>query len=100
MCSRARRAGAVHLHIHRGDFAVDDVKERVRKFVIEKFAQGRSVRLDDRTSLIETDLLDSTAVLELASFLQESFGIAISDEELVPANLDSVDAIAAFVMQK
>jgi acyl carrier protein len=54
----------------------------------------------DDQSLIENDVIDSTGVLELVSFIEERFGIAMSDAEIVPANLDSVARIAAFIERK
>jgi acyl carrier protein len=82
------------------DMATVEVKEQVRRFLSEKLVQGRAVQLGDATSLVASDLLDSTAVLELASFLQETFGISIRDDELVLENIDSVGAIADFVERK
>jgi hypothetical protein len=33
-------------------------------------------------------------------FLEEQFGIEVADNELVPANLDSIERIASFVARK
>jgi acyl carrier protein len=77
-----------------------EVKRQVRNFLSEKLVQGRHVIIGDETSLVASDLLDSTAVLELASFLQLTFGISISDDELVIENIDSVGAISEFVARK
>jgi acyl carrier protein len=51
-------------------------------------------------SFLERGLIDSTGVLELIGFLESTYGISINDDELVPANLDSVDRVAAFVDTK
>jgi acyl carrier protein len=79
---------------------MNEVKARLRHFLTQRLAQGRPVVLADDTSLVTSDLLDSTAVLELASFLQEAFAISIRDEELVLENIDSINAISAFVTRK
>jgi acyl carrier protein len=39
-------------------------------------------------------------VLELVAFLEKELGVKVEDAELVPENLDSVEAIAAFVARK
>ena len=44
--------------------------------------------------------VDSTGMLEVIMFLEETFGIKVGDDEMVPENLDSVDRIAAFVRRK
>ena len=45
-------------------------------------------------------MIDSTGVLELIAFLEQTFSISISDEETVPENLDSVRKIVSFVGRK
>jgi acyl carrier protein len=79
----------------------DDIKNEIRAFIIENFLFGDESRpLGDELSLIENDMIDSTGILELVSFLEERFGITLADAEIVPANLDSVTRIAAFVARK
>ena len=51
-------------------------------------------------SLIEAGLIDSTGVLELVGYLEEQFGVRITNEELLPENLDSIDNIVGFVERK
>lgn len=51
-------------------------------------------------SLVQRGVVDSTGVLELVEFLQQRFGISIRDEEITIDNLDSLNAISAFVRGK
>jgi len=79
----------------------ETVQNQVRSFVVDNFLFGDQGGLSgDDQSLIENDVIDSTGVLELVSFIEERFGIAMSDAEIVPANLDSVSRIAAFIERK
>jgi acyl carrier protein len=39
-------------------------------------------------------------VLELVGFLQKKLNVVVSDQELVPDNLDSVNRVASFVCRK
>lgn len=76
-------------------------QDQVRAFIIESFLFGDdSAMIGNADSLIENEIIDSTAVLELVAFIEESFSISVGDTEIVPANLDSVDAIARFVAAK
>ncbi len=77
-----------------------DRKTLVRAYVVEEFLLGNDEELTSAQSLLETGVLDSTGVVVLLSYLEETFGIEIRDEELVPENLDSIDAIAAFLNRK
>jgi acyl carrier protein len=75
-----------------------EIETQVRKFIVENFLFGDASRpLDSSASLIDSDLVDSTGILELVSFIEERFGITMPDEEIVPDNLDSIARIAAFV---
>jgi acyl carrier protein len=53
--------------------------------------------LANTTSLLETGILDSLSLLRLVLFIQERFGIAVDDVDLVPEHFDSVNAIGAYL---
>jgi len=74
---------------------------RLREFVLSAFLFGDESRIPaDDESLLESGILDSTGVLELIEFIEESFGIHVSDSETVPENLGSISALAVFVTEK
>ena len=73
----------------------------VRRFIVDNFLFGTNGDvLSPEDSLIEKGLIDSTGVLELVAFIQETFQIRVEDHEIVPANLDSIGKIATFVRLK
>ncbi len=77
------------------------IKAQIRNFIVENYLFGdTSHPLEDDTSLIETDVIDLTGVLELVTYLEDTFQISIQDAEIVPANLDSIASISAFVASK
>lgn len=76
------------------------VQSEVRAFVIQNFMFGEGNQLGDGDSFLEAGIIDSTGVLELVGFLETKYGISVEDEDLVPANLDSVDRVARFVERK
>jgi acyl carrier protein len=53
--------------------------------------------LANDTPLLESNILDSLSLLELVVFLEDRFGITMSDAELVPENFASVNAICAYL---
>jgi acyl carrier protein len=77
-----------------------DIREQVRTFVRSNFYVPDGIPLSDESSLLEQGIIDSTGVLELVGFIEDSFDIAIDDAEMVPQNLDSIAAIAKFVQGK
>lgn len=77
------------------------IADRVRDFIVENFLFGdTSVDLGNQISLIENGIIDSTGVLELVAFIEEEFGVVFADADIVPANLDSIERIAAFVVER
>ena len=77
------------------------VATRIKSFVLENFlfTENESVLRNDQ-SLFASGTLDSTGILELVSFVEETFGISIDDDEMIPANFETIDALAAFVSRK
>jgi acyl carrier protein len=78
------------------------IEEKIRKFVSQTFLRGGEANpgLENDTSFLEKGIVDSTGVLELVAFLEETFNIKVEDEELVPENLDSVGNLVKFVSEK
>jgi acyl carrier protein len=75
-------------------------RDEIRHFIVQNFLFGQGLELDDRASLLENGIIDSTGVLELVAHLQEAYDITVRDDELIPDNLDSIEAIVAFVARK
>lgn len=49
------------------------------------------------TPLMDSNIIDSVAFLNLVMFLEERFGIAVADSDLTRQNFESVNAICAYV---
>ena len=81
-----------------GMLKVSVIEHDVRHFVVENFILDQSPEaLAGDASLTQTGVLDSMGVLELIAFLEERFCLQVPDEDTLPANLDSVDSIVAYV---
>ena len=73
----------------------------IRAFIVDNFLFGQdSPRLTDDASFLETGIIDSTGFLELVTFLEQTYGIAMADRELIPENLDSLARVSGFVARK
>jgi acyl carrier protein len=71
--------------------------DALRTFIQENFLFGRAADFSDDDSFLEMGLIDSTGVLELVNYLEETHGIRVDDDDLVPENLDSINRIVRFV---
>jgi acyl carrier protein len=76
-----------------------EIAATVRRYVVDEFLFGTG-EVDDRTSLLESGTIDSTGIVELATWLEVHFGIELEDEDMTTANLDSVERIARFVARR
>ena len=77
-----------------------DYTNEIRDFVVSNFLFGEAGQLQDDTSFMENDIVDSTGIMELVMFLESKFGVKIQPEEVIPENLDSVNRVSQFVARK
>ena len=73
---------------------------QVREFILSNFYVADPTTVHDASSLLDAGIIDSTGVLEVIGFLEDTFGITVEDSEMVPEHLDSIDCITAFVDRK
>ena len=76
---------------------MEEIKTAVRQFIIENFLFEEDESLKDDTSFLEDGIIDSTGILEMVTFLEETYEMHVEDEEMIPENLDSIEAIAKYV---
>ena len=77
-----------------------DTRAKVREFVIQNFYMPDPAALADDASLIDLGVVDSTGVLEVITFLENTFSVIVEEAETIPENLDSIARITAFVERK
>lgn len=74
---------------------------RVRGYIQENCLYMRpDFEFSDSDALLGRGIIDSMGVIELVTFLQDEFGVAIEDHELTEENLGTVNAIANYVVGK
>ena len=84
-----------------GAVDVANVVEDVRSFICGTMlidVPGQALAADE--SLVQRGVIDSTGVLELVGFLEHRYAIQVADDEITTDNLDSLNAIAAYVGRK
>jgi acyl carrier protein len=78
-----------------------ELATELEAFIVEEVAMGRhlaAIAPDD--DLLSGGIIDSLGVTQLVTFLEDRFGIRVSDDELTPANFRTLAAIEAFVFCK
>lgn len=79
---------------------MNNMREQIRSYIVENFLFGDDSDLDDSLSFLDSGMIDSTGILEVISFLEDTFPIKVNDDELVPENLDSIQNILGFLGRK
>jgi acyl carrier protein len=77
-----------------------ELQQQIRDFVTTNFYVADPKSLEDRTSLLDHGIIDSTGVLEVILFIETTFGVTVEDSEMLPENLDSIERIARYVGRK
>jgi acyl carrier protein len=78
-----------------------NIGNKVREFLRENFLYLRpDLHLGDDDRLLERGIIDSMGIVELITFLEESFDVQIAEDEISEANLGSLSAIIGFVAAK
>lgn len=77
-----------------------EISSQVREFVVNNFLMGGADSFEDNDSFLDKGIIDSTGVLEVIGFIEDTFNITVEDSEMLPENLDSVENIMNFVATK
>ena len=78
-----------------------EINDRIRQYIMVHFplARKQSIVTDD-SPLLDSGIIDSMGILELLMFIEEEFGIAVSDEDLLPENFETIAHLVAFIQTK
>jgi acyl carrier protein len=76
------------------------IAERIREFIGDHFPSARRGKLGSQDALLENGIIDSLGVLDLVSFMEETFAITVMDEELLPENFQTIERLTKFVESK
>ena len=78
----------------------EEIRTKVHQFIRKNFLFDEKAQLGDDQSLLGSGVVDSTGILELISFLEETCSVKFEDSELVADNFDTINKIAAFITTK
>lgn len=80
---------------------MNDLSARIKEFIITEVNPDMGLtQLDDGEPLIESGIIDSLGVLKIMSFLDETFGVDLSSEEIKLENFRDVRTICELVARQ
>lgn len=75
-----------------------DPRPIIRHYILQNFLfSDDSTALADDASFLKMGIIDSVGALEIALFIEQTFGFAVKEDEMLPENLDSVERLSNFV---
>lgn len=80
---------------------VDEIKTRLRRYVLEHHLRGESAgNLKDDTPLRTSGIIDSLGTIEMVTFVEDTFGIELEAHETGVEHFDRIEDLAALVAGK
>lgn len=80
---------------------LEQISQSIRGFLFENYLFGyEENEFSNDTSFLNFGVLDSTGILELIVFIESEYNIEVTDDEILPENLDSVDCVSRLVYKK
>ena len=77
------------------------VEQQIKTFIAENFMfSSNGFDVGENESFLDAGVVDSLGVLELVTYVEETFAIQVADEEIVPDNFDSVAKLSAYIKRK
>lgn len=76
----------------------NNFREKIKTYVLQSVYSETEIQ--ESTLIFKEGFFDSMGFVMLISFLDESFGIKVTDDELIEENFESIDAITEFVGRK
>jgi len=77
------------------------IKAQIRQYIAENFLMGaNATELGEDDSFMGQNVIDSAGVLELIAYLEQTYGIEVDEDEMIPDNLDSLNGVGRYLQRK
>ncbi len=77
-----------------------EVQAAVHEFVTAKILKQPQRVLRPDEALISSGLIDSFSLMDLALFVEDTFGVRIEDTELNASTFDTLDQLTALILSR
>ena len=76
-----------------------DIRLEIHNYLVTELASERD-SFTPEENLLAQGIIDSMGILSLVSFMETRFGIKTSDDDMVPENFETLEALRRFVEKK
>lgn len=81
------------------DISLDTITNNILQFVHETFPRARQKNASPNDYLLEQRLIDSMGLLEVIVFVENTYNIAINNEDVTSDNFATVENISKYVQK-
>ena len=79
---------------------MQDIKKMLKTFIVKNYLKNENAKHSDDDSFLEEGIIDSIGVIEIASYIQEKYGIKIAVPEIMPENFDTLNNLEKYITKK
>ncbi len=76
-----------------------DVRERLRRFILQDLMRDPQYPLADDEPLVTGGVLDSFAVAQIAVFAEHEFHVYIPDSDMTPDRMDTLEQMVQRIIR-
>ena len=77
---------------------MSEFRAKIKEFIMTEVNPDRNLEgLGDDEPLIDSGIIDSLGILKIMAFLDEEFGIDLSDQQITPENFKNIMSICSLI---
>ncbi|MHC4806642.1 MAG: acyl carrier protein [Planctomycetota bacterium] len=78
-----------------------NIEDEIREYIVNELLFDRKdATLSNDDELLEKRIVDSMALVQLISFIEDQYGIDVEDDELILENFKTINHIRDFILRK
>ncbi|HTY45030.1 MAG TPA: acyl carrier protein [Patescibacteria group bacterium] len=76
----------------------NDIRQKIKAYLVRRLRASEK-DLSDGQNLFETGVIDSMGAFELATFLEETFGVTFQEEHFFDQRFRSIQGMASLITE-
>lgn len=81
-------------------YTQSETRTALRRFIADDLLMGQAPPFADDALLLEEGIIDSLALLEIVSFIEETYDLVVDDADVTLDAFGSIESLAAYVASR
>lgn len=78
---------------------LNQIQKKIKTFITETSYTSPD-QLENNTLIFEQGIMDSMGFISIIEFIEDTFSVTTSDDELIESNFESIQAISDYIFRK